>query len=145
MIAGAGNTTITQHYLFTDGEVAAGWYYYRLEQVNISGGVTCSDIIALEVKATGISDSKGYNNPPPVIVYSASPALVSIKYHDTNPSWDGMLLLDLAGHRLGGLNKEKAETGGYTIQLAQSLLPGIYILRFWRPDKQELYKLLIAE
>ena len=48
-ISGAGNSTTTKEYTYTDMALATGMYYYRLKQTDVSGESTYSNIIAAKI------------------------------------------------------------------------------------------------
>lgn len=48
-INGAGNSTTTKEYTYTDMGLATGMYYYRLKQTDVSGESTYSNIIAAKI------------------------------------------------------------------------------------------------
>jgi hypothetical protein len=54
-VAGAGNTVQRSEYRFTDTRPAAGWNYYRLQQVDFNGSATLSYVVAanMDVKDGG--------------------------------------------------------------------------------------------
>ena len=54
-VAGAGNSNTVNHYTFTDNQLTAATYYYRLQQTDVDGKVTYSATISINSKASTYS------------------------------------------------------------------------------------------
>jgi hypothetical protein len=59
LIPGAGTSSEPHHYTFTDADVTAGTWYYKLAQVDLSGGRYYSDVIKVIVDPVGIIPGSG--------------------------------------------------------------------------------------
>lgn len=55
LVPGAGTIVIPQNYSFADDAVANGTWYYRLEQVDISGSKVYSQIISTSIEVSSIA------------------------------------------------------------------------------------------
>jgi photosystem II stability/assembly factor-like uncharacterized protein len=63
-VRGSGTTTDPESYTFTDNNISAGYYSYRLKQINFDGSFTYSNKIQLEISNPGqFSLSQNYPNP----------------------------------------------------------------------------------
>jgi len=62
-IDGVGNSTSVQNYSFLDKDIRSGITYYQLEQVDIDGTRTKSDMIALDRDLTEIGLINAWPNP----------------------------------------------------------------------------------
>lgn len=51
-LKGAGNSTVTQTYTFTDAKLAPSVYYYRIKQVDFNGDSEYSKVVAVQVQTT---------------------------------------------------------------------------------------------
>ncbi|MCX2741004.1 T9SS type A sorting domain-containing protein [Pontibacter anaerobius] len=59
-VTGAGSTTLSQLYTFTDSEVPAGIVYYRLKQIDYDGQFNYSKVVSIRLKET-IAQGKQLN------------------------------------------------------------------------------------
>jgi Secretion system C-terminal sorting domain len=63
---GAGNSSVTRNYTFTDGAIRAGVTYYRLQQTDMDGKTSLSSIISVgSCIAAGMDKLNIYPNPSP--------------------------------------------------------------------------------
>ncbi len=62
-VQGAGNSSVTQRYSFTDASADAGQHYYRLKQVDYDGQFEYSKVIAVERAALAGASMEVYPNP----------------------------------------------------------------------------------
>ncbi len=118
---GAGNSTNTLAYKFTDPEIEPGTIYYRLRQVDFDGTNTLSDVVA--VKRENISGQFAFTYPNPV----SDQLYVTFTKENELPAL--LEIFDVYGKKVfaktipSGVTTEK-------VDLKQSVLtPGIYQLR----------------
>jgi len=63
-VPGAGTTTETRSYSYSDNEVSGGTYYYRLKQIDYDGSYTYSDVIEIDLGLpTQFTLEQNYPNP----------------------------------------------------------------------------------
>ncbi|MFQ6114108.1 MAG: FlgD immunoglobulin-like domain containing protein, partial [bacterium] len=63
-VKGKGTTIIPQEYMFKDGHLAPGTYYYRLKQVDLEGTFEYSEVITVTVNAPKeFALAQNYPNP----------------------------------------------------------------------------------
>jgi hypothetical protein len=63
LVEGAGESDVSRHYEFTDRNITTGTVYYKLEQVDINGRRSYSDVISVAVGSDIFRGTvKVYNN-----------------------------------------------------------------------------------
>lgn len=124
-VPGAGTTTETKNYSYTDevGYKGGETFYYRLKQVDLDGRIQYSNIaeVVFDVPKDFVLH-QNYPNPfnPSTTIKFAVPktSLVNIKVYD------------LTGQEVSVLVNEVKEAGTYEIKFdARSLASGIYLYR----------------
>jgi len=125
---GAGTTTETREYSFTDEDPCNGVVYYKLRQVDIDGTESSSDIIALNCLKTKDALS----------VYP-NPARSSISYSFFEES-DGVInvqIVDMYG-KIVSWERFGTQQGANTLQSnIEHLTPGVYYLKLDHFDRIE--------
>jgi hypothetical protein len=128
---GAGTTTETREYEFTDEESCTGVAYYRLQQVDIDGANSYSDIVALNCLKTKDALS----------VYP-NPARSSITYSFYEES-DGIInvqILDVYG-KVVKWERSSTTHGLNNLQSnIEQLAAGVYYLKLDRMDKSGIVR-----
>jgi photosystem II stability/assembly factor-like uncharacterized protein len=122
-VEGKGTTTNDQQYTFTDKEVPAGNYAYRLKQIDLSGAFSYSEEINVEVKSVYTYYlSQNYPNP-------FNPT-TSIKFGINKKSNVRIDIFNSIGETVKTILNEEREPGNYTIDFNAVDLPsGVYIYR----------------
>lgn len=122
-LKGAGTTTETNYYSFTDYELSLGEYFFRLKQIDFDGSFDYSYIIEVEVETPNeFLLSQNYPNPfnPTTTIKFSIPetGLVTLKIYD------------ILGKEVAALVNEKKSAGNYSVNFnAGHLASGIYIYR----------------
>lgn len=142
-VPGAGSTCRPQHYSFIDREITYGYYFYRLKQIDIDGGVEYSPTIDIHV-AQPIKFECHQNFPNPfnsfteirfhlpfsamvrLVIFNSLGAEIRTLMHarqmagHTRVTWDGK---DSRGNAVGsGLYVYRLEVDGHTVAHQKMLL-----------------------
>lgn len=140
-VPGAGTTTETKNYSYTDevGYKGGETFYYRLKQVDLDGRIQYSNIaeVVFDVPKDFVLH-QNYPNPfnPSTTIKFAVPktSLVNIKVYD------------LTGQEVSVLVNEVKEAGTYEIKFdARSLASGIYLYRMTAENFSSVRKLNILK
>ncbi len=119
-VPGFGTTTEFRSYSFTDSDVQAGTYTYRLKQVDLDGTFEYSDEIEVEVIAPSeFILEQNYPNP-------FNPT-TTIKYQIPELSFVTIKVFDVLGNEIVTLLNEEKPVGSYEVEFDGKGLPsGIY-------------------
>jgi len=122
-VNGAGESTITRNYSYTDKGLAPGTYYYRLRQADMDGKSTFSSIVSATVSGKGIvSLFQNYPNP-----FTSS---TSIRFDLPKAQHARLSVLDLAGREIKVLTDKISEAGSHIVTLnAAGLSSQTYFVR----------------
>ncbi|OQY71691.1 MAG: hypothetical protein B6D44_12145 [Ignavibacteriales bacterium UTCHB2] len=136
-VAGFGTTTEPKTYSFTDSEVSAGKYIYRLKQIDFDGSFEYSPEVEVEVFAPlTFSLEQNYPNP-----FNPN---TTIKYSTPEKSFIKIFLYDVKGEKVVDLINEEKEAGIYTFELnSKNLSSGVYLYRMTSSNGYNLSKKLI--
>ena len=119
-VQGSGTTTDLRYYSFTDEDVSAGTYKYRLKQIDYNGAFEYSDIIEIEV-GTPSQYSLEQNYPNPF-----NPA-TTISYSIKEKGLVTLKVYDILGNEVATLVNEEQSAGIYKFKFdAKSFASGIY-------------------
>ena len=120
-VAGFGTTTDPKEYRFTDTDVSAGTYTYRLKQIDFDGSYEYSPEVSVEVTPP-IEYSLEQNYPNPF-----NPSTV-IKYSIPENGFVTLDVYNLLGEKVASLVNGVQEAGRYEINFdASNLGSGIYL------------------
>jgi hypothetical protein len=109
-VNGAGESTTTRNYSYTDKGLAPGTYYYRLRQADLDGKSTFSSIVSATVSGKGIvSLFQNYPNP-----FTSS---TSIRFDLPKAEHARLSVLDLAGREIKVLTDKVSEAGSHIVIL----------------------------
>ena len=144
-VAGQGTTSRAQSYSYTDREVAAGLWYYRLRQVDLDGTSTLSESVQTRV-VTGVDDpapfafalEQNYPNPfnPTTTIAYALPERSQVR----------LSVYNLAGEAVATLVNRAQEPGHYQVEFAaQSLPSGVYLYRLETGSASSVRKLVLLK
>ena len=122
-VAGHGTTTDVQNYSYTDQNVKAGSYTYRLKQVDFNGTFEYSD--AIEVEVLGIKEfALGQNYPNPF-----NPS-TKINFSLAVDSKVSLKIFDVLGQEVATLINGQLAAGSQEVSFnASSLNSGVYFYR----------------
>ena len=120
-INGKGTTTEPQLYSFTDKNLSAGKYQYRLKQIDYIGTFNYSNMLEVEILTpTRFSLEQNYPNP-----FNPS---TKIKYAINETGLVQLKVYDILGKEIANLVNENKEAGYYSVEFDASHLPsGVYI------------------
>ena len=115
-VPGHGTTTETQHYSFTDNDVKAGKYQYKLKQIDYDGSFEYSQIVEVEIPIVNkFSLAQNYPNP-------FNPSTV-ISYRLAVTSFVTLKVYDILGREIATLVNEEKPAGEYEVEFNIANLP----------------------
>jgi|WetSurMetagenome_2_1015567.scaffolds.fasta_scaffold02310_10 choice-of-anchor B domain-containing protein len=122
-INGAGNSTEPQKYSYTDNDLEAGRYEYRLKQIDFDGNYDYSNVVEAEINIlNSLTLEQNYPNP-----FNPS---TRIKYSIPESGFVNISIYNLLGEKVNELvNQELASGDHYTDFNAGNLPTGIYIAK----------------
>jgi hypothetical protein len=121
-VAGNGTTTTTRAYKFTDRDLAAGTYYYRLKQIDTDGTVTFSDAVRADIATVVRAYALHQNYPNPFNPTTT----ISFDLKETGHA--KLRLFNMLGQQVAELVNGQLEAGAHTAILnARALASGTYI------------------
>jgi hypothetical protein len=122
-VKGAGTTTLTQHYSFTDKELNSGKYSYRLKQIDFDGTFEYSKSVDVDVNSVfNFAMQQNYPNPfnPTTSISFSIPQSGNVK----------LTVYNLLGQEIKTLINGNMDAGNYSVDFnANGLFSGIYIYR----------------
>ena len=128
-VKGYGTTSELNSYKFTDKNISAGDYYYRLKQIDYNGGYKYSN--AVEVKFNPVSFSLEQNYPNPF-----NPS-TTISYNLTNQSFVRLNIYNSIGELIDQLVNSRQKSGSYNIVWnAKNNPSGVYFYQLQILDYQ---------
>jgi hypothetical protein len=138
-VPGFGTTTEPHSYNFTDSDVQAGSYAYRLKQVDLDGTYEYSDEIEVEVIAPSeFTLEQNYPNP-------FNP-ITTINYQIPEFSFVTLKVYDILGNEVSILVNEGQFTGSYEVKLDATELPsGVYFYQLKAGSFVETKKMVLMK
>ncbi len=138
-VKGNGNSNSSREYSFTDENVTAGTYSYRLKQIDNDGSFKYSQIVeASFMKPDKFELSQNYPNP-----FNPS---TTIKYSVANAGFVTMKLYNIVGEEVATLINEEESAGYYQIKFnASNLASGIYFYTLTAGNFRETKKLVLLK
>ena len=122
-VEGHGTTTQTQVYSYTDKNVNAGIYSYRLKQVDFDGSFEYSDVVEVDVPAPAVfALDQNYPNP-------FNPSTM-ISFRLAVDSKVNMTVFNVLGQEVASLLNGNLVAGSHQVTFdASSLNSGVYMYR----------------
>lgn len=139
-VAGFGTTTEIKVYAFTDNNVTAGTYSYRLKQIDFDGTFKYTNQIEIEVdmRPTNYALYQNYPNP-------FNPA-TTIKYTIPKEELVSIKIYDVIGNELKELVNSRQTAGQYEVSFdASSLSSGVYMYKIQAGDYVQTKKMLLLK
>lgn len=122
-VKGAGTTTQIQNYSFTDKDLNAGKFSYRLKQIDFDGKFEFSKSVEVDINAVyNFELAQNYPNPfnPATLIRFSVPQAGNVK----------LSVYNLLGQEVKTLINKYAEAGAYEVNFnAEGLFSGVYIYR----------------
>jgi len=126
-INGKGTTTETQTYSFSDENLDAGNYQYRLKQMDFDGSYSYTNTIEAEIASPNkFVLEQNYPNPfnPSTIIKYSIPNVISTEGRNLNVI---LKVYDIIGNEVATLVNEVQSSGNYEVEFnAENLSSGIY-------------------
>ena len=122
-VSGYNTTTETHNYQFTDNEITANKYFYRLKQVDFDGTFEYSNIIEIDINSVSeFTLNQNYPNPfnPSTKISFTIPQTANVK----------LSIYNAIGEKIAELMNEVKSAGTYDVDFnASELSSGIYLYR----------------
>ncbi|MFA6978757.1 MAG: T9SS type A sorting domain-containing protein [Ignavibacteriaceae bacterium] len=138
-VNGSGNSNSSKDYSFSDDNIAAGKYQYRLKQIDNDGSYEYSPEVEVEIGTpTKFSLSQNYPNP-----FNPS---TTINYQLPISGNVTLKVFDVLGKEVTSLVNEKKEAGNYTVEFSTTnLASGTYFYRLQAGDFVQIKKMVILK
>ena len=138
-VEGAGTSSTTRDYSFTDSRLPVGRYEYRLKRIDLDGSSEYSQSVAIEI---GVPKEfalyQNYPNPlnPNTVIGYQLPFISKVS----------LKIYDILGREVETLVNELQEAGSYEVQFdARLLANGIYFYQLNAGDFSVVKKLVIVK
>ena len=138
-VEGKGTTTEEQTYSFTDKEVPAGKYTYRLKQIDLNGSCSYSDEVTVQVQSVYTYFlAQNYPNP-----FNPS---TTIKFGVKEKSNVRIDIFNSIGEKVNTVLNAEREPGNYQVEFNASDLPsGVYIYRIEAGKYNSIKKMILMK
>lgn len=139
-VQGNGTSTEIKNYIFTDKNLQAGLYNYRIKQIDFNGSFTYYQLSeSVEVGVPQVFElAQNFPNP-------FNPA-TSIKYSIANETAVKLIVFNSIGQEVGVLVNESQQPGVYTVNFdGSSLSSGVYFYKLTAGDFVSTRKMLMIK
>ena len=143
-VNGYGNSNSPKEYSFTDGNITAGTYKYRLKQIDNDGTFEYSDVVEVSFSTPGnFTLEQNYPNP-------FNPT-TKIKYTIPNVGTSFMKsvklkVYDILGNEIATLVNQEQPAGSYVVEFnASTLSSGVYLYRLTSGNFIESKRMLLMK
>ena len=138
-VPGFGSTTETHTYSFTDSDIAAGKYFYRLKQIDFDGSFEYSKIVeVIVVQPIAFTLEQNYPNP-----FNPS---TKIKYQIPVSGFVSLQVYDVLGKEIATLVQEEKNAGSYEVEFnASKLSSGVYIYNLRSGECSQTNKMVLMK
>ncbi|MCU0342799.1 MAG: T9SS type A sorting domain-containing protein [Ignavibacterium sp.] len=138
-VQGHGTTTDRQQYSFTDKDVQAGSYSYRLKQIDYDGTFEYSNAIEVEVNSV-VEFALGQNYPNPF-----NPT-TTINFSLAEPTFVKLAIYNLLGEEVQVLKNENMNAGSYNVSFDAASLPsGLYLYKIETAQFSSVRKMMLMK
>jgi len=138
-VKGSGNSTSNKNYSYTDNDLAAGKYSYRLKQIDYNGQFEYSNIAEVDVNAP-LQFSLGQNYPNPF-----NPA-TTINFSIPETQFVTLKIFNVLGQELKTLVNGIKEAGVHKINFdASSLNSGLYFYKLEAGSFNAVKKMMLTK
>ncbi len=142
-VEGKGTTTETQMYSFTDNNLKAGNYAYRLKQIDVDGAFIYSNEI--EVNITAPNEFALYQNFPNPF-NPVTKIRYSIPGNVETRCGVSLRVYDILGNEVSTLVDEFKEPGVYEVEFdASNLTSGVYVYRLKTDAYNDIKKMILLK
>lgn len=136
-VNGAGESNVTLDYKYTDKNLAAGIYYYRLRQVDFDNKFTYSPVVSAEIKASATLTL--YQNTPNPFNKSTT-----IRFDLPKQGKIKLAVYDVHGREVKVLVNDVKQAGTHIVNFdANTLSSGIYYYRLITENGNAVRKMII--
>lgn len=148
LIEGAGTSLEQRDYSWTDANVSSGQYYYRIEQVDMSGESEYShEIVVVVTGALGVGDDGlpvafklGQNYPNPF-----NPT-TNIRFEVAKTGFVTLKVYNVLGHEVATLVNTVKSPGKYDVTWDASQVPsGVYIYRLTDGTNVDIKRMMLVK
>ena len=138
-VQGAGTTTESMDYSFTDTKVVIGQYSYRLKQIDLDGTFSYSDVIMVDISTPEVFKlEQNYPNP-----FNPS---TKINYSIKEAGKVKLIIYNLIGETVSVLVDRNQEAGYYTVDFdATGLESGVYFYKLESGSFNSVKKMLLVK
>ncbi len=138
-VNGNGTTTEIKSYSYTDENLSAGKYQYRLKQIDLDGSYEYSNIVEADITIPSVYTlEQNYPNP-----FNPS---TRISWQSPVGAWQTMKIYDVLGNEIATLVDEYREAGKYEIEFnASELSSGVYFYRLIAPGFNQVHKMILTK
>ena len=138
-VKGSGNSNSPKHYSYTDSEIGAGKYFYRLKQIDIDGSFEYSNIVEVDLtKPIKYELSQNFPNPfnPTTSIQFSLPEAGKVK----------LVVYNLIGEQVTVLVNKNMEAGFHNANFdASKLNSGIYIYKLEVNNFTQIRKMMLVK
>jgi len=140
-VSGNGTRSSLNEYSFTDNNLVAGKYSYRLKQIDINGSFKYGGIVEVDLEQpNNFKLEQNYPNP-----FNPS---TSIQYAIGSKQFVSLKVFDMLGNQLTELVNEYQDVGSYNIQFSSNslqLTSGTYFYELRAGDFVSVKKMLLLK
>lgn len=139
-VAGAGNSNVQKQYSYSDANLAAGTYYYRLKQVDTDGSFEYSQVVKSEVVGTPTEFSLSQNYPNP---FNPSTAIAFALPKESNVK---LSVYNMLGEEVAVLVNGVMSAGNHSVDFsATNLNSGMYVYRIEAGEFSSVRKMTLLK
>ena len=134
-VSGRGTTTEHSYYNFSDNNLSANKYYYRLKQIDFDGTFEYSNIVEVDVNSVmEYSLNQNYPNP-----FNPS---TTIEFSIPEQGLVNLSVYNLIGEKVTTIVNEMMESGSHKLEFnATSLASGIYLVKMTSGSFSDVIKI----